>query len=57
MFTGNQVVKKQFSFKIFSSKHNQRLDIKDSNTYSVNNMVEIVTQLKRWGKTQWLRGW
>ena len=47
MFTGNQVVKKQFSSKIFSSKHNQRLDIKDSNTYSVNNMVEIVTQLKR----------
>ena len=57
MFTGNQVVKKQFSSKIFSSKHNQRLDIKDSNTYSVNNMVEINTQLKRWGKTQWLRGW
>ena len=47
MFTGNQVLKNQFSSKIFSSKDNQRLDIKDSNTYSVNNMVEIVTQLKR----------
>ena len=47
MFTGNQVLKNQFSSKIFSSKDNQRLDKKDSNTYSVNNMAEIVTQLKR----------